>query len=264
MMIYSGSVDESVLVTRVTPPRLPSFWLERTQVTEHMNHGLATTSATRLIALCAPPGFGKSTALAAAAARVDQGFAYIRVDTTENDPVRFWSYVAASFARNCPPLGKRSRALLANAAVAGAIGGTKDAVQTPFLTSLLNEIADYQASVVLAVDDYHRIESGEVHEAFSAFVVELPPNARAVVASRTEPPLRLSALRARGELVEIDVSSLSFSESETSEYLRAHVWAAQRGVQVRSSASTASSKGGRRDCTWPPSAWKAMRRLSDS
>ena len=193
-----------------------------------MEKGLDPASRTRLIVLCAPPGYGKSTALAAAASRLDSGFAYLRVNSAENDPIRFWNYVAASLAQSYSPLGERSRSLLANAAVAGAIGGSKDTLQAPFLTSLLNEIAGYQAPVVLAVDDYHRIESEAVHVAFASFILELPPNARAVVASRTEPPLRLSALRARGELVEIDVSTLSFTTAETADYLRGRVGTAPK------------------------------------
>ena len=173
----------------------------------------------RLTVICAPAGYGKSTALAAVAAEGDRRIAYLRVDSAENEPVRFWSYVSEALRAVYPGVGERSRTLLSNAAITGALGGPGDSVQTPFLTSILNEIAAYGEPVVLAIDDYHQIVSDDVHTPLATFIAELPPNAHLIIASRSEPPLQLSRLRAREELNEIGAQRLAFTREQSAAYL---------------------------------------------
>lgn len=211
-------MNDLLLLTRVTPPRLPACHIERERVGEQIDAAIDRDTGVpgRLTVICAPAGYGKSTALAAAAARRDGRFAYLRVDSSENEPVRFWSYVAEALHSVYTGVGERSRALLSNATIAGALGG--DSVETPFLTSLLNEITSYADPVVLAIDDYHAIETEEVHSRLARFIAELPPNAHVIVASRCEPPLQLSRLRARGELHEIGAHDLAFTGEQTAHF----------------------------------------------
>ena len=46
------------------------------------------------------------------------------------------------------------------------------------------------------------------------FVEHLPENVHLVISSRTDPPLPLGRLRARGEMNEIRTEQLAFSEEE--------------------------------------------------
>jgi LuxR family maltose regulon positive regulatory protein len=63
--------------------------------------------------------------------------------------------------------------------------------------TLINELAGAERGVTVFLDDYHLIDSEHVHEAVSFFLEHLPENVSLVIATRTDPPLSLSKLRAR-------------------------------------------------------------------
>ncbi len=89
---------------------------------------------------------------------------------------------------------------------------------TAVLTSLLNDIAALDRDVVLVLDDYHVVHSPEIHEAMTFLVEHLPPRLRLVVATRSDPPLPLARLRARGQLSEVRAADLRFTEQEAEAY----------------------------------------------
>ena len=64
------------------------------------------------------------------------------------------------------------------------------------------------------LDDYHLVGNPEIDEGLSSFLEHVPQTLELVVSSRSEPALPLARLRARGELAEIDVQQLRFSEEE--------------------------------------------------
>src|SRR5581483_5708674 len=160
----------------------------------------------RLTLIRAPAGFGKSTLLAAWAESAGDGrFAWVGLDTGDNDPARFWTYAIQALRTVEPGVGGAALDLL------GVPGTEVDDV----LPALVNELDELHAELVLALDDYHAIERAEIHEQLRFLVEFAPPGLQDALATRTEPPLALGRLRARGELVEIDVDRLRFGEHET-------------------------------------------------
>ena len=89
---------------------------------------------------------------------------------------------------------------------------------TTVLTTLLNDLASSDEEVVLVLDDYHVIHAPDVHEAMTFLVEHLPPQLHLVVATRSDPPLPLARLRARGQLAEVRAADLRFTEQETAAY----------------------------------------------
>ena len=61
------------------------------------------------------------------------------------------------------------------------------------------------------LDDYHLLEHDGVHESVEFFLAYLPAALRVVIAGRSDPPLPLARLRARGELTELRAADLGFS-----------------------------------------------------
>jgi LuxR family maltose regulon positive regulatory protein len=82
------------------------------------------------------------------------------------------------------------------------------------LPVLVDELGQIQNPVVLALDDYHELEGNAVHATLRRLLDYLPDNLTIAMASRTEPPLGVARLRARGQLVEIDANELRFSVDE--------------------------------------------------
>jgi LuxR family maltose regulon positive regulatory protein len=166
----------------------------------------------------APAGFGKTTLLTAWLAgedgddRAGQATAWLSLDRRDSDPAVFWSYVVASLQKVAPEVGSDTLATLQ------ASQASPPSLETVVAT-LLNDLAALAHDVVLVLDDYHAVESLDVHESMLFLVEHLPPQLHLVVASRADPPWPLAGLRARGDLVEVRAADLRFTAEEAGAYL---------------------------------------------
>ena len=88
-----------------------------------------------------------------------------------------------------------------------------------FLTDLLNDLSDLPRDLLLVLDDYHLVEAHGVHDGLAFVLDHRPPQLHVVLATRTDPPLGLARLRARGELVEVRTADLRFTAEESAAYL---------------------------------------------
>ncbi|MER6792913.1 AAA family ATPase, partial [Amycolatopsis mediterranei] len=84
---------------------------------------------------------------------------------------------------------------------------------------VLSEIGSAGEPIYLVIDDLHELGSAEAADQLTALLTRLPPRVHAIVATRRLPPLRLHRLRLAGELAEIRVPQLRFTEAETRELL---------------------------------------------
>jgi LuxR family transcriptional regulator, maltose regulon positive regulatory protein len=158
-----------------------------------------------------PAGSGKSVLMAQwrLTALNYRKVAWLSLDERDNEPVRFWSYVIAALRSVVPEFGEGLPSLLR----APGVDLMDEAVP-----ALINELLETASETVLLLDDYHVIQHEAIHAAMGFLLEHLPGNHRFVIASRSEPPLPLARLRARGYLSEIDPEQLGFSEQEA-EYL---------------------------------------------
>ena len=69
------------------------------------------------------------------------------------------------------------------------------------------------------LDDYHLIDAPSIHQALAFLLDHLPPQLHLVIATRADPPLPLSRLRARGELTELRAADLRFTPEEAAAFL---------------------------------------------
>ena len=88
------------------------------------------------------------------------------------------------------------------------------------VTVLVNELAAASDEVTLVLDDYHLIDAAEVHRSLEFLLDHLPAALHLVLASRSDPPLPLARLRARGQLTELRADELRFTPDETADLLR--------------------------------------------
>jgi LuxR family maltose regulon positive regulatory protein len=101
----------------------------------------------------------------------------LSLDTGDNDPARFWRYVAAALGGVRDGVGNRVALLLRE-----PWSRSFEAV----VTTLVNELATAPGEVALVLDDYHVIESPAVHRSLAFLVEHLPACLRLVVASRSD------------------------------------------------------------------------------
>ena len=74
---------------------------------------------------------------------------------------------------------------------------------------LVNELGEVPQNVALVLDDYQFATDDRCRESMEFFVEHLPENVHLVLATRSDPPLHLGRLRARGELAEIRTEELA-------------------------------------------------------
>ena len=177
----------------------------RSRLTARLEGGLARG----LVLVCGPAGYGKTVLLADWARRGELPAAWLSLDAGDNDPARFWHHAVAALDRARPGTGERVAPLLGPPAPSSFQG---------LVTALINDLAADQALLVL--DDYHLIGAPQVHESLAFLVEHRPAGITVVLASRSDPPLPLARLRARGQLTEIREAELRFTPAEAAELLQ--------------------------------------------
>ena len=81
----------------------------------------------------------------------------------------------------------------------------------PLVTALINEVAgqlDADEALLLVLDNYHVISSQLVHSSLGFLLEHRPPGLHLALTSRSDPPLALARLRARGQLTELRAADL--------------------------------------------------------
>ncbi|HKD77780.1 MAG TPA: LuxR C-terminal-related transcriptional regulator, partial [Ktedonobacterales bacterium] len=135
---------------------------------------------------------------------------WLALDERDNDLARFWRYLIATLRLHYPQLGFSMTAPFdANQIQIDAL-----------LAELIDVLAGSARDLVVVLDDYHLITSPAIHESLTYMLEHLPPQLHMVIASRTEPPLPLARLRARGALEVLQSADLRFTLTETTAYLR--------------------------------------------
>ncbi len=137
--------------------------------------------------------------------------AWLSLDDSDNDPVRFLTYIIAALRQIQPEFGRQTQAIM-------------QLPQPPpppvVLTSLVNELSILPAPVILALDDYHAIHTPPIHQQLVFILDHQPPNLHLVILTREDPLLPVARLRARGQLLEIRQQDLRFTNAETAEFLK--------------------------------------------
>ena len=202
----SGAPPGAVLLTtKLHAPGRRLELVERRRLVEQL-----IAAEPRLTVVGAGAGWGKTTLLAEWRSREPRRIAWLSLEPSDNDPGRFWTYVATALQSVVPGLGAGVLPLLRTP-------GTS--VLESVLPLLLEELAALSGRYFLVLDDYHAITNRELHEQTAYFVERLPPALRLVIASRADPPLPLGRLRARGDLGEVRADALRFSAAETATFL---------------------------------------------
>jgi len=222
LAIPSSRLPIPLLATKLAPPRLPFWLVERARLLRDLDaiytHPLTLVSASagsgKTTLLSAWVAASKVQASGAKPAQAQPAVAWLSLDTLDNDPIRFWASCIASLQSCLPTLGVEALTLL-HAREAPPL--------STILVALLNEIVQLDREVILILDDFHLISEQAIHEGLLFALDHLPANLHLILATRTDPLLPLSRLRARGQLLEIRSSDLRFTQEESTTFLLQHM-----------------------------------------
>ncbi|MGE5221029.1 MAG: helix-turn-helix transcriptional regulator, partial [Omnitrophica WOR_2 bacterium] len=186
-MSKKGKTSEQsfrLLRTKLNVPRLHPDVVDRSWLIRRLNEGLSR----KLIVVSAPAGSGKTTLLSAWVEQCHFPVAWVSLDRRDNDPVRFWAYLITALQSLAP----------------GAGAATLDMLQSPqpvpievAFTELVNELDAIQEDFILVLDDYHVVETQDIHTGLTFLIENLPGSMHLVIAGRSDPALPLPQYRAR-------------------------------------------------------------------
>lgn len=202
--------QDQYLFTKFFVPVAPHALVSRPRLFSLLDKGRRRP----LTLISAPAGFGKTTLLSAWMKAQPPGnplIAWISLDEADNDAVRFWSYVLTALDRIQP--GKYS----------GLIAYLQSEVRPSphhIMTACLNRLVEHPEPLILVLDDYHLLIDEAVHTSLAAFIEHLPSHACVMLSTRADPPLPLSRLRGRGQLLEVRADQLRATPEEAETFLR--------------------------------------------
>jgi LuxR family maltose regulon positive regulatory protein len=199
-----------LLATKLRVPRRRRDVLVRPRLLDRVEEA----AARELLLVSAPAGFGKSTLLTEWARATTRPVGWVSLDADDNDPVRLWRYVVAAVEQVHPGLEERVLPLLDT-----PDQPTSEAV----VTAVVNELTAGPSEFTVVLDDYHVIESPALQTSIAFLLERLPPGMHVVIAGRSDPPLPLARMRARGQLAEVRAEDLRFTREEAVALLR-QVW----------------------------------------
>jgi LuxR family maltose regulon positive regulatory protein len=208
------AVPSGLLATKLFVPPARANLVVRPRLFERLQAGLRE----KLTLVAAPAGFGKTTLLSAwrvTAASSTLRFGWVSLDHTDNDPLRFWSYVITALDTLAPGVGTTALALL-------------HSPQPPPIESILTGVVNALSAacavppvrdVALVLDDYHVITAPAIHSGLALLLEYSPPQLHLVILTRADPPLPLPRLRARGSVTELHARDLRFTADEAAAFL---------------------------------------------
>jgi LuxR family maltose regulon positive regulatory protein len=200
--------------TKIQAPRPGSMLVERSDL-----HARLAQALTRrvLVLLCAPAGYGKTTLLAAEAARWprEHALAWVSADRGD-DLLRLLECTLAALEPYDPPWRTAPEVLLA------VLGRGQDEARREVAAEIINTLdACAVPRGLIVYDDVHRVEDPAFFRFLDQLIERMSPRWTLAVTSRTEPPIALSRLRAADSVAEFRQLQLQFARDEA-RHLAAH------------------------------------------
>ena len=203
----SNSPDTLLIRTKLHRPPVAAVHVHRPHLLDRLNNQLHRP----LTLVSAPAGYGKSTLISCWLKDCDLPSAWLSIEETDNDFRLFLAYFLAAVQTVFPQVGKETEFFLK----------ADELPPIKVLTAcLVNELDEIEQDFILAIDDLHEIHNNAIHE-FLEEILKHPAHAmHLVLLGRIDPPLSLARLRAKGQLTEIRMRDLRFSQEEATEFIQ--------------------------------------------
>ena len=198
--------NRHLLRTKFFVPPIRSKQIARPRLFDLINGGLDRS----LILVSAPAGYGKTTLVSSWLKETKIPAAWLSLDSSDNDPIRFLQYLLAALMPIAPGIEDDLVCMLQ---------GIQPAQFENVINLLANELGSFSDPFVLVLDDFHVVHSEVVLKMVSYFLEYMPPQMHLTILTRTDPALPLSRLRVRGQLLDIRAEQLRFTYAEIAAFL---------------------------------------------
>lgn len=205
MNLYPAGTDV-VVQSRLTPPRLPQHWLIRPRLEQQLGEAVHAP----LTIIQASAGYGKTSTLAAFAARSGWPTLWLRLCPADDDPLHLLTHLIHACQHTGFRVGREALALL------------QTEESTPMLwwaalDLLTNDLQQTSVpDLILILDDLHLLcPEAPGYRLIERLIGQQPPNLHVILATLNRPDYAiLPSLRARGDVLELDERHLAFTPDE--------------------------------------------------
>lgn len=209
-------VDESpvLIQTKLHRPRPGRDLIPRPELLRRLIKGVNR----KLTLISAQAGAGKTTLLVQLFQEYPESSAWLSLDEHDNDLTVFVSYLCGAIQAVVPDACEHALDLL-NAPHSPPLRVLTTAIinglDTPENRSSSRVKEDLSATnMVIILDDYQNITSPSIHQLIAELIKYLPHHIHLIVATRIDPPIPLTELRAHNDMTEIRTRDLQFSTEE--------------------------------------------------
>lgn len=225
---------------KIQAPTLPAPILHREEIVNILAEAIGISQLSqmvpyKLILLCAPAGYGKTTLLADTVQRMAISCCWYIFEQNEQ-PVPFLKTLLASLRSCFPDFGHQLDAMLSPP---DAAQENWDDLLEALVEALHNEISEH---FVLAFCNYHRVPpGGDINHLVNRLLARFPRRGVLVIESRSLPGLELAPLIASRQMFGLGSNRLCFSAQELRDL--AHMQGFQR-FSLQDAEQLAQSFGG--------------------
>ncbi|HEX3047660.1 MAG TPA: tetratricopeptide repeat protein [Bacillota bacterium] len=202
--------DYHLIHSKLLPPYLNNQLIDRPRFRKILEDNPQVT----LITISAPAGYGKTVLLSQLTTYFTNPVVWYHLDSYDNDPLIFWSYLIAGFQKNWPDFGQDYTAILSDRY-------NTSGRHRMMLSYFLSELDKLKTPVTLVLDDYHLIATLEIHHFMEDLLANLPIFLRVLIASRVKIPFSLYRLTTNGMALHFKATDLNFNPEEIKSFLSA-------------------------------------------
>ena len=164
-----------------------------------------------LVVVCAGAGCGKTRAVSDFTNAGKVPTVWLQFSEYDNAPSRFWE----SFVHMIAQLSDLSTNEFRDLGFPDSEDKMNQYISIRGQDPALSGYSKY----LIVLDDLHLIVNADVAGFIERFIYTAPANRSVILISRENPPVNIAALRARGDVYDIDENDLNFTEQELSLYL---------------------------------------------
>ena len=200
-------MQTTLLSTKLYLPLSRETLVARPRLTAILSNAL--TKGFTLVS--APAGYGKTTLVSSWLRETGISSAWLSLEESDNDPVRFLQYLLTAIRTVVPSV---------RLDLLDLVEGIQPASLQALMNLLINEIAKKDSQFVLVLDDFHLVEDQSILDIVAFLLDHIPAQQmHLMLITRTDPPLPLSRLRVRNQMVEIRADQLRFTPGEVAAFV---------------------------------------------
>jgi LuxR family maltose regulon positive regulatory protein len=192
--------------TKISIPRRPPRLLDRPHVAHRLTQGLDRP----FTLLCAPAGFGKTTALSAWVRTVNVSVSWVTFSSVDNQHTKLWESIFHALNQIDTNIG---------APLLEHLWMRHERVIENIALYTINALANFTNDIVLVLDEYQHITDPRAHASLATLIEHAPSRLHIYMATRVEPPFPLARLRAYDLVTLIRADDLRLRLDEVATFL---------------------------------------------